>query len=61
MEQLFKSMPKVADALAQPLSETEKIIIVSGGNGDATGVGPVVLVRRDPSLKCPLSWDLRLG
>ncbi len=60
MEQLFKSMPKVADALAH-LSETEKIIIVSGGNGDATGVGPVVLVRRDPSLKCPLSWDLRLG
>ncbi len=39
IEQLFESLPKVADAIAQPLAKTEKIIMISGGNGDSAGMG----------------------
>ncbi len=39
IEQLFESLPKVAEAIAQPLSKTEKIIMISGGNGDSAGAG----------------------
>ncbi|MFQ6027995.1 MAG: flotillin family protein [Dehalococcoidia bacterium] len=40
IERLFEALPQVAEAVAQPLSKTEKIIMISGGgNGEATGVG----------------------
>ena len=39
IEQLFESLPKVAEAIAQPLSKTEKIVMISGGSGDSGGMG----------------------
>ncbi len=39
IEQLFESLPKVAEAIAQPLSKTEKIIMIGGGNGYSAGAG----------------------
>ena len=39
IEQLFESLPQVAAAIAQPLSKTEKIIMISGGNGDSGRMG----------------------
>ena len=39
IEQLFDVLPEVASAVAQPLAKTEKIIMISGANGDSSGVG----------------------
>ena len=39
IEQLFESLPKVAEAVAQPLSKTERIVMISGGNGESSGMG----------------------
>ena len=38
IEQLFQSLPEVARAVAEPLSKTERIVMISGG-GDSAGVG----------------------
>ena len=39
IQQLFETLPQVAEAVAQPLSKTEKIVMISGGGGDSAGVG----------------------
>jgi len=39
IEQLFESLPQVAAAVAQPLSKTERIVMISGGNDDSAGMG----------------------
>ena len=39
IEQLLDSLPQVAAAVSEPLSKTEKIIMISGGNGDSSGAG----------------------
>ena len=39
IEQVVSSLPKVAEAVAQPLSKTERIVMISGGNGDSSGTG----------------------
>lgn len=39
IEQLFESPPQVADAVAQPLAKTERIVMISGGGSDSSGAG----------------------
>ena len=39
IEQLFQTLPQVAEAVAQPLAKTEKIVMISGGNGDSGSFG----------------------
>lgn len=40
IEQLFQALPEVANAVAQPLSKTERIVMISGGGGgDSSGMG----------------------
>ncbi len=39
IQQLIEAMPKVAAAIAEPLSRTERIIVISGGGGDSGGAG----------------------
>ncbi len=39
IQQLIEAMPKVAAAIAQPLSKTERIVVISGGGGDGAGAG----------------------
>ncbi|HKS74120.1 MAG TPA: SPFH domain-containing protein [Terriglobales bacterium] len=41
IDKLFASMPDVVKALASPLSNVDKITIVSTGNGDAAGLNKV--------------------
>jgi flotillin len=41
IDRLFASMPDVVKALAQPLSNVDKITIVSTGNGDASGMNKI--------------------
>ena len=38
IEQLLESLPQIADAVAQPLAKTDKIIMIGGG-GEGQGVG----------------------
>lgn len=39
IEKLVESLPQVAAAVAQPLAKTERIIMISGGNGNSSGAG----------------------
>ena len=41
IDKLFASMPEVVKALASPLSNIDKITIVSTGNGDAAGMNKI--------------------
>ena len=41
IDKLFASMPEVVKALATPLSNVDKITIVSTGNGDSAGVNKI--------------------
>jgi flotillin len=45
IEQLFQSLPAVAASVAQPLAKTERIVMISGGNGDSAGAGASRLTR----------------
>ena len=45
IEQLFQTLPQVAEAVAQPLAKTERIVMISGGNEDSAGVGASRLTR----------------
>jgi flotillin len=41
VDKLFTNMPEVVRALAAPLSNVDKITIVSTGNGDGTGMSKI--------------------
>ncbi len=45
IEQLFETLPKVAEAVAQPLSKTEKIVMISGNGDDSSGIGASRITR----------------
>ncbi len=45
IEQLFEALPKVAEAVAQPLSKTEKIVMISGNGDDSSGIGASRITR----------------
>ena len=45
IEQLFASLPEVARAVAEPLGKTEKIVMISGGSGESSGMGASRLTR----------------
>ena len=45
IDKLLESLPLVAEAVAQPLAKTERIVMISGGNGDSGGVGASRLTR----------------
>jgi flotillin len=38
IQQLINALPQVASAIAQPLSQTDRIVVISSGDG-ATGAG----------------------
>ncbi len=45
MQQLIESLPQVANAVAQPLAKTERIVLISTGGGDAGGAGASKITR----------------
>jgi flotillin len=45
IEQLIRALPELASAVAEPLSKTERIVMISGGNGDSPGAGASRLTR----------------
>ena len=45
IQQLFESLPAVADAVAQPLAKTDRIVVISGGGGEADGAGTSKVTR----------------
>ena len=46
IEKLLESMPEVAAAIAQPLSKTDRIVMISnGGDGDRAGAGASRITR----------------
>jgi len=45
IQQLFESLPKVADAIAQPLAKTDRITVISTGGGDSDGAGATKVTR----------------
>ena len=45
IQQLFESLPKVADAVAQPLAKTDRITVISTGGDDSAGAGATKVTR----------------
>ena len=45
IEQLFQTLPQVAEAVAQPLAKTDRIVMISSGNDDSAGMGASRLTR----------------
>lgn len=41
LEELLKGLPGLASAIAQPLSKTERIVVVGGGNGTGAGASKI--------------------
>jgi flotillin len=41
IQQLIEVMPKVAGAIAQPLAQTDRIVIISSGDGDGAGASKI--------------------
>jgi flotillin len=39
IQQLIEAMPKIAAAIAEPLSKTDRIVVISNGGGDGSGAG----------------------
>jgi flotillin len=39
IQQLIDALPKIAAAIAEPLSKTERIVVISNGSGDGNGAG----------------------
>lgn len=39
IQQLIEAMPKIATAIAEPLSKTDRIVVISNGGGDGSGAG----------------------
>ena len=45
VQQLMESLPEVASAIAQPLSKTDRIVMISNGGGDGAGAGAGRITR----------------
>ena len=45
IQQLFESLPEVASAIAQPLSKTDRITVISTGGDDSAGAGAAKVTR----------------
>lgn len=45
IQQLLESLPEVAAAVAQPLSKTDRIVVIGGGGGDGGGTGTSRVTR----------------
>ena len=45
LQQLFESLPAVADAVAQPLAKTDRIVVISAGGSEADGAGTGKVTR----------------
>lgn len=39
IQQLIDALPKIAAAIAEPLTKTERIVVISNGGGDGSGAG----------------------
>jgi flotillin len=39
IQQLVEALPRIAAAIAEPLSKTERIVIISTGGGEGSGAG----------------------
>jgi flotillin len=39
IQQLIEALPKIAAAISEPLSKTERIVVISNGGGDGSGAG----------------------
>lgn len=39
IQQLIEAMPKIAAAISEPLSKTDRIVVISNGGGDGAGAG----------------------
>ena len=45
IQQLFESLPEVANAVAQPLAKTDRITVISGGGPESAGTGASRITR----------------
>jgi len=45
IQQLLESLPEIATAVAQPLSKTDRIVVIGGGGGDGGGTGASRVTR----------------
>ena len=45
IEQLFATLPELANAVAQPLAKTERIVVISAGGNSAEGAGASKVTR----------------
>ena len=45
IQQLFETLPRVADAVAQPLAKTDRITVISTGGSDSAGAGASKVTR----------------
>ena len=45
IQQLFETLPEVANAVAQPLAKTDRITVISTGGGDSEGAGAAKVTR----------------
>ena len=65
MEMIINVLPDMANAIAQPMAQIDKVTIIDGGSGEATGVAtvgnyvPTVLAKTLESVKETTGIDLR--
>jgi flotillin len=45
LQQLLDKLPEIANSIAQPLSKTDKIVIISNGGDDRSGAGASKITR----------------
>ena len=45
IQQLFESLPQIANAVAQPLAKTDRITVISTGGDDSAGAGATKVTR----------------
>ncbi len=45
IQQLFESLPAIANAVAQPLAKTDRIVVISSGGSDSAGAGASKITR----------------
>ncbi len=45
IQQLFESLPQIANAVAQPLAKTDRITVISTGGSDSDGAGATKVTR----------------
>ena len=60
-QMIIEKLPEIARAVSEPLSKTEKIVIVDSGNGEGKGAGKVTGYVTDIMAQLPATVEALTG